>query len=127
MIKKNKVIIIGDIILDRDIHTTLIGTSLETPTLKSLYKDTKLNIGTVDKFQGQEAPITIISMTSSTVEDAPKGINFILNENRLNVAISRAQVAVFLFCSKGLFNAVGNSLNQMKLINKFYQIKKYMN
>ena len=45
MIKKNKVIIIGDIILGRDIHTTLIGTSLETPTLKSLYKDTKLNIG----------------------------------------------------------------------------------
>jgi D-beta-D-heptose 7-phosphate kinase/D-beta-D-heptose 1-phosphate adenosyltransferase len=45
MTKKNKVIIIGDIILDRDIQTMLIGTSLETPTLKSLYKDTKLNLG----------------------------------------------------------------------------------
>ena len=89
--------------------------------------DTGLNIGTVDKFQGQEAPITIISMTSSSVEDAPKGVEFILNKNRLNVAISRAQVAVFLFCSKDLFNAVGNTLNQMKLINTFHKIKKYTN
>ena len=89
--------------------------------------NSELNIGTVDKFQGQEAPITIISMTSSTVEDAPKGTDFILNENRLNVAISRAQVAVFLFCSSGLFNAVGHSIKQMQLINKFYQIKKYIN
>ena len=66
-------------------------------------------------------------MTSSTVEDAPKGIEFLLNENRLNVAISRAQVAVFLFCAKGLFNAVGKSIKQMQLINKFCQIKKYIN
>ncbi len=89
--------------------------------------NSNLNIGTVDKFQGQEAPITIISMTSSTIEDAPKGVNFILNENRLNVAISRAQIAVFLFCSKDLFNAVGNTLNQMKLINNFHKIKEYVN
>ncbi len=87
----------------------------------------EINVGTVDKFQGQEAPITIISMSSSSIDDAPKGVDFILNENRLNVAISRAQIAVFLFCSKGLFNGIGNSLNQIKLINKFKKIKEYIN
>jgi superfamily I DNA and/or RNA helicase len=53
-------------------------------------------IGTVDKFQGTEAPVAIVSMTASSVEDIPRGIPFLLNRNRLNVAISRAQYAAVI-------------------------------
>jgi superfamily I DNA and/or RNA helicase len=52
-----------------------------------------VRVGTVDKFQGAEAPVAFVSMTASSVEDIPRGIPFLLNRNRLNVAISRAQYA----------------------------------
>lgn len=52
--------------------------------------------GTVDKFQGTEAPVAIVSMTASSVDDIPRGIPFLLNRNRLNVAISRAQYAAVI-------------------------------
>jgi len=52
---------------------------------------TGVRVGTVDKFQGQQAPVVFVSMTASSVDDAPRGIAFLLNRNRLNVAISRAQ------------------------------------
>jgi uncharacterized protein len=55
-----------------------------------------VRVGTVDKFQGTEAPVAIISMTASSVEDIPRGIPFLLNRNRLNVAISRAQYAAVI-------------------------------
>jgi predicted RecB family nuclease len=48
-------------------------------------------VGTVDKFQGRQAPVVFLSMASSSVDDVPRGISFLLNRNRLNVAISRAQ------------------------------------
>lgn len=48
-------------------------------------------VGTVDKFQGQEAPVVLISMATSFGGDAPRGTEFLFNRNRLNVAISRAQ------------------------------------
>jgi len=55
-----------------------------------------VRVGTVDKFQGAEAPVAIISMTASSVADIPRGIPFLLNRNRLNVAISRAQYAAVI-------------------------------
>lgn len=55
-----------------------------------------VRVGTVDKFQGAEAPVVVISMTASSVEDIPRGIPFLLNRNRLNVAISRAQYAAVI-------------------------------
>jgi predicted RecB family nuclease len=55
-----------------------------------------VRVGTVDKFQGTEAPVGIISMTVSSVEDTPRGIPFLFNRNRLNVAISRAQYAAVI-------------------------------
>ncbi|KUI04394.1 TM0106 family RecB-like putative nuclease [Mycobacterium sp. IS-3022] len=48
-------------------------------------------VGTVDKFQGRQAPVVFISMTASSIDDVPRGISFLLNRNRLNVAISRAK------------------------------------
>jgi uncharacterized protein len=47
--------------------------------------------GTVDKFQGQQAAVVFVSMTASSIDDVPRGISFLLNRNRLNVAVSRAQ------------------------------------
>jgi predicted RecB family nuclease len=55
-----------------------------------------VRVGTVDKFQGAEAPVAVVSMTASSVEDIPRGIPFLLNRNRLNVAISRAQYAAVI-------------------------------
>ncbi|AFM18599.1 RecB family nuclease, putative, TM0106 family [Mycolicibacterium chubuense NBB4] len=52
---------------------------------------TKVRAGTVDKFQGQQAPVVFVSMTASSIDDVPRGIAFLLNRNRLNVAVSRAK------------------------------------
>jgi predicted RecB family nuclease len=54
-------------------------------------KLSKVAVGTVDKFQGREAPVVFVSMTASSAEDVPRGISFLLNRNRLNVAVSRAK------------------------------------
>ncbi|MCG7597035.1 TM0106 family RecB-like putative nuclease [Mycobacterium sp. PSTR-4-N] len=50
-----------------------------------------VRVGTVDKFQGQQAPVVFVSMTASSIDEAPRGIAFLLNRNRLNVAVSRAK------------------------------------
>lgn len=57
---------------------------------------TDTRVGTVDKFQGQEAPVVIVSMTASSAADVPRGLDFLLNRNRLNVAISRGQWAAYV-------------------------------
>ena len=61
-----------------------------------------VRVGTVDKFQGAEAPVAVISMTASSVEDIPRGMPFLLNRNRLNVAISRAQYAAVIVAAEAL-------------------------
>jgi uncharacterized protein len=76
-----------------------------------------ISIGTVDKFQGQEAPIVIYSMTSSSPEDAPRGMSFLYNPNRLNVATSRAKCMCILVASPKLFEASCNTIDQMKRAN----------
>ena len=48
-------------------------------------------VGSVDKFQGQEAPVVVLSMCTSDAGDSPRGVDFVFNKNRINVAISRAQ------------------------------------
>ena len=58
-----------------------------------------VRVGTVDKFQGQEATVVFYSMASSSGEDVPRGLEFLLSRNRLNVAISRAQCLAYLVCS----------------------------
>ena len=50
-----------------------------------------VRVGTVDKFQGTQAPVVFVSMTASSIEEIPRGISFLLNRNPLNVAVSRAQ------------------------------------
>lgn len=74
-------------------------------------------VGTVDKFQGQQAPVVFYSMTTSTLEDAPRGINFLYSLNRLNVAVSRAQCVAVIVASPALFHAECKSPHQMRLAN----------
>jgi uncharacterized protein len=76
-------------------------------------------IGTVDKFQGQEAPIVIYSMTTSSHTDAPRGMEFLYSANRLNVATSRARCVCVLVGSPLLFEAECRTPQQMQLANAF--------
>jgi uncharacterized protein len=78
---------------------------------------TGVRVGTVDKFQGQEAPIVIYSMATSRPEDAPRGIEFLYSLNRLNVATSRARCAAILVASPRLFEPECRTPRQMKLAN----------
>jgi len=75
--------------------------------------------GTVDKFQGQEAPIVIYSMASSSAEDAPRGMSFLYSPNRLNVATSRARCLVMLVCNDQVFFPDCRTPEQMRLANGF--------
>ena len=81
-------------------------------------------IGTVDRFQGQEAPVVIYSMTTSTPEDAPRGLEFLYSPNRLNVATSRAQCLTVLVASPALFEAQCKSPRQTELVNAFCRYRE---
>ncbi len=63
-----------------------------------------VRVGTVDKFQGQEAVVSIVSLAASSPADVPRGLSFLLSANRLNVAISRAQWAAYLLYSPALID-----------------------
>ncbi len=85
--------------------------------LSDRLKDTGVHVGTVDKFQGQQAPVVIYSMATSRPEEAPRGLEFLYSLNRLNVATSRAQCAVILVASPHLFVPDCSTPRQMKLAN----------
>ena len=78
-----------------------------------------VRVGTVDKFQGQEAPVVIYSMATSTPEDAPRGMEFLYSLNRLNVATSRAQCLAVIVASPALFEVQCKTPRQMELANVF--------
>jgi len=75
----------------------------------------KARVGTVDKFQGQEAPVVIYSMATSSVDDAPRGMDFLFSRNRLNVAASRAEGLMQLVCSPEFLKARCHTPEQMRL------------
>ncbi len=80
---------------------------------------TGANVGTVDKFQGQEAPVVIYSMSTSSPADAPRGMEFLYSINRLNVAVSRAKSVCIIVASPKLFAPGCKNPDQMKLANAF--------
>ena len=86
-----------------------------------------MRIGTVDKFQGQEAAIVIYSVTCSSAEDAPRGMEFLYSPNRLNVATSRAQAACILVASPRVFEAECRSIEQMRWVNGMCRYKELAN
>src|SRR5205807_2782609 len=74
-------------------------------------------VGTVDRFQGQEAPIVIYTMATSSGEDQRRSMNFLYSLNRLNVAISRAQGMAVLVCSPALLGVHCRTAEQLVLAN----------
>lgn len=76
-----------------------------------------VRVGTVDKFQGQEAPICLVSMTASSAEETPRGMEFLFSLNRVNVAISRAKALALVFGSPRLREANCSTVEQMRLVN----------
>ena len=76
-------------------------------------------VGTVDKFQGQEAPIAIYSTATSSHADAPRGMEFLYSLNRLNVATSRAQCISIIVGSPQLFEVECRTPRQMQMANAF--------
>ena len=81
-------------------------------------------VGTVDKFQGQEAPIVVYSTASSSAQDAPRGMEFLFSPNRLNVATSRARCLAVLVGSPALLGSDCNSFRQMKLANRLCRFQE---
>ena len=81
-------------------------------------------VGTVDKFQGQEAPISIYSLASSSHADAPRGMEFLYSLNRLNVATSRAKCVTILVGSPQIFEAECRTPRQMQLANAFCRYRE---
>jgi uncharacterized protein len=76
-------------------------------------------VGTVDKFQGQEAPISIYSLTTSNAELAPRGLDFLYSGHRLNVATSRARCVAIVVGSPDLWRVRARTPAQMRLANAF--------
>jgi len=74
-------------------------------------------VGTVDKFQGQEAPVVFFSMASSSGEDVPRNMEFLFSRNRLNVAVSRARCLAILVASPTLLDIRCRTVEQMRLAN----------
>ncbi len=74
-------------------------------------------VGTVDKFQGQEAPVSIYTMATSLPQDAPRGLGFLFSLNRLNVATSRAKALAIVVASPELLKAVPRTPDQLRMVN----------
>jgi uncharacterized protein len=85
---------------------------------------TDIPVGTVDKFQGREAPIVIVSMATSSGEDLPRGIDFLLSPNRLNVAVSRGQWACYLVHSPALRAVAPASIDGLGYLGAFLGLIK---
>jgi uncharacterized protein len=84
-----------------------------------------VRVGTVDKFQGQEAPVVIVSLCSSTLEDAPRGASFLLDPNRLNVAVSRAEALAIVVGCPELMDVRCRSVEEMRLVNLLCHLVQY--
>ncbi|KXK07383.1 MAG: superfamily I DNA/RNA helicase [Acidobacteria bacterium OLB17] len=81
-------------------------------------------IGSVDRLQGQQAPVCIVSLCSSVGEYGSRGLAFILDRNRVNVAISRAQCLAIVVADPRIAHESAGSVNEMKLLNLFCKIAK---
>ena len=78
-----------------------------------------VSVGTVDKFQGQEAMVIIYSVATSSPEDAPRGMDFLYSPNRFNVAVSRARAMFIMVSAPSIFEPDCKSPDQIKLANPF--------
>jgi uncharacterized protein len=100
-------------------HDILIIAPYNAQVFELQQRIPSVRVGTVDKFQGQEAPIVIYSITTSSHADAPRGMEFLYSANRLNVATSRAKCVCILVGSPSVFEAECRTPRQMQLANAF--------
>jgi uncharacterized protein len=84
-----------------------------------------VRVGTVDKFQGREAPVVFFTMTTSSGADMPRGPEFLFSRNRLNVAVSRARCLAYLVCTEQLLNSRARTLDEMHLIGTLSAYVEY--
>ena len=82
----------------------------------------KARVGTVDKFQGQEAPVAIHSLTASCADSAPRGLDFLLAPNRVNVAISRAQCLSIVVGSPQLATGISSSIHNVEQVSRLCRL-----
>lgn len=92
--------------------------NLQVNLLKQVLPD-GAQVGTVDKFQGQEAAVVIVSMVTSKGTEAPRGTEFLFNPNRFNVAISRAQCLAIVVHSAELLEGAWTKINDLRRLNLF--------
>jgi uncharacterized protein len=83
-------------------------------------------VGSVDKFQGQQAPVCIVSLCSSYGEYGSRGLAFILDRNRINVAISRAQCLAAVVTDPRIAGTAAGSIDEMMLVNLFCKLAGFM-
>lgn len=81
-----------------------------------------VRVGTVDRFQGQEAPVVLVSLAASTPEDVPRGMEFLLSRNRLNVALSRGKWAAVVVRSPRLTDYLPGSPAQLAELGAFLRL-----
>jgi superfamily I DNA and/or RNA helicase len=101
------------------LHDIMVITPYNTQVFEIQQRLPGSRVGTVDKFQGQEAPIAIYSTATSSHADAPRGMEFLYSLNRLNVATSRARCMSILVSSPQLFEAECRTPRQIQLANAF--------
>jgi uncharacterized protein len=84
----------------------------------------RVRVGTVDKFQGQEAPVCLVSMTASSIEEVPRGMGFLFSLNRINVAVSRAQALALVFAAPRLLETRCATVEQVRLVNTLCALRE---
>lgn len=94
--------------------------------LKSILP-TQARVGTVDKFQGQEAEVVLVSMATSGVDELPRDIEFLFSRNRLNVAVSRARSLAVILASPNLLEIPCDTVEQLSLVNTLCHLKAWAN
>jgi uncharacterized protein len=82
-------------------------------------------VGTIDKFQGQQEEVVIVSMTTSSGEYLPRNMEFLYDKNRLNVAVSRAKCLAVVVASPELLNIRCDRPEQMELVNTLCWLREY--
>jgi uncharacterized protein len=94
-------------------------------TFRSIPELATVQVGTVDKFQGREAPVVFFTMTTSSADDMPRGPEFLFSRNRLNVAVSRARCLAYLVCTEELLNSRAVDIDDMRLISTLSAFVEY--
>ena len=132
-IKKYFETLVGQTFVDTDGSTRVMTTNdilvvspynIQINYLKSLLP-VGARVGTVDKFQGQEAPVVLVSMATSSAEFLPRNIDFLFSPNRLNVALSRAQCLAVVAANPKLLETPCRTIPQLKMVNTFCRLVEF--